>query len=304
MNIAKKILNRAVHRAGFELVKLPPKLGELPAGAAEHLRIQNPELQALFAAYADCDPKVTSGFQWKRRTIPARDLTYFRGDTAYVWQRESDASYALTARYVSAIDSEGLLSRLSEDGLFGARAVEVDGREVSRDLLDSVLELLFLSRHGVRPKTVLDVGAGYGRLAHRMTEIYPECEYVCADAVPFSTFLSRYYLSFRASQAKVVSLPDFTEGIADLAVNIHSFTECTKDAVEWWLDRLKAPYLMVVPNAIDHGGTKIINSQGHDLMPIIESRGYELVVREPKYADPVVQRHGIQPTCYYLFHKS
>ena len=45
---------------------------------------------------------------------------------------------------------------------------------------------------------MLDIGAGYGRLAHRMSAAFPQLEdYCCVDAVPESTFLSEYYLRHR-----------------------------------------------------------------------------------------------------------
>jgi hypothetical protein len=62
---------------------------------------------------------------------------------------------------------------------------------------------------------------------------------------------------------------------------------------------------MIVPNsgrgedpglmATERDGGRI------DFLPAIESRGYKLMVRRPKYADAGVQKHGIFPTYYYLF---
>ncbi len=50
----------------------------------------------------------------------------------------NELSYALTAYYVESIDDGGLLDRLSEDGYSGNYLFTVNGRIVSRDLLDSV----------------------------------------------------------------------------------------------------------------------------------------------------------------------
>jgi hypothetical protein len=134
--------------------------------------------------------------------------------------------------------------------------------------------------------------------------------YFCADAVASSTFLSEYYLRFRGvdDKARAIPLDELEQTLAgrriDLAVNIHSFPECTVEAIGWWLDLLRrhgVPRLMIVPNRGKHGGEKLVTNMGEPMEPLLEARGYQLVVKAPKYADPVVQRYGVQPTWYYLF---
>jgi hypothetical protein len=46
-----------------------------------------------------------------------------------------------------------------------------------------------------RPRfSVLDIGAGYGWLAHRMTQAYPELsDYCCVDAIPEATLTSSHF---------------------------------------------------------------------------------------------------------------
>src|SRR3546814_16107320 len=66
----------------------------------------------------------------------------------------------------------------SEDGLFGCWTQRFPGHpRCSRDLLDSVNELSFLDRHlSIRGRDglrILDLGAGYGRLAHRAPAAFP-----------------------------------------------------------------------------------------------------------------------------------
>jgi hypothetical protein len=34
---------------------------------------------------------------------------------------------------------------------------------------------------------------------------------------------------------------------------------------------------------------------------IIDAHGYELIAKEPKYLDPVVQEYAANPTYHYLF---
>jgi len=68
------------------------------------------------------------------------------------------------------------------------------------------------------------------------------------------------------------------------------------------LDRLEVRHLMVVPNQGDHGGRRLTNIRGADLLPLIERR-YRLSVKAPKYADAALQRLGVQPTWHYLFER-
>ncbi|HJY77520.1 MAG TPA: putative sugar O-methyltransferase [Burkholderiales bacterium] len=290
----------------------------LPGGAEEYLRPDNPRLAELERAYAACDPRVTAPLLWRPGHVTPYDLRYFRGDNAYVWQVRDglgELNYALTAYYVRSIDALGLLGRLEEDALFGAHLFEAAGRQVSRDLLDSVLEIHFLERHlglASRPGlNVLDIGAGYGRLAHRMARALPSLgSYLCVDAVAASTFLCEYYLRFRGvdDKARAVPLDRIEEALSgrriDLALNIHSFPECTVEAIGWWLDLLRrhrVPQLMLVPNPAEHSGEKLITNSGAPIEPLLAGRGYRLAAKAPKYGDPVVRRHGVQPTWHYLF---
>jgi len=34
---------------------------------------------------------------------------------------------------------------------------------------------------------------------------------------------------------------------------------------------------------------------------VIEKHGYREVAEEPKYADPVLQKYALNPTCHFLF---
>lgn len=290
----------------------------LPQSAENYLRYQNPRFMELKKSYESFDKSATTPLVWVDTIIDDKDLLHFRGDNAYVWQirgkNTQEASYGLSYYYLKSIDTLGLLDCLDEDRSFGNFVYEMDGRLVSRDLIDSCLELNFLQRHlhiaEQKDLKILDIGAGYGRLAHRTTaSIDAVADYVCTDAVPQSTFLSEYYLKYRqADKAKVVALTEIENYLSnnriDLAVNIHSFSECQPDAIKWWVNQLKKnniQYLMVVPNAMSHGGTQLLTSNRISFESIITDAGYKLLVSEHKYSDPFVQKHGMNPTCYYLF---
>ena len=68
------------------------------------------------------------------------------------------------------------------------------------------------------------------------------------------------------------------------------------------LARAGIRYLFIVPNtAGGSDGQQLLTNDLKDFMPLIERRGYRLVVREPKFRDPVVQTYGINPTYHHLF---
>ena len=282
----------------------------LPAGAEEELAEGNPRLADLRARYAALDLPVLAPSRWSQDAVEAfLDLRYFRGETLITWHyrelpRITALKYFVLARYVADHDPLGLLSKLDEDGAFGCWTFEYPGYgRYSRDLLESVNEISFLERSlsvsqapGLR---VLDIGAGYGRLAHRMTSALPDvADYCCVDAVPDSTFLSEYYLRHRgvAPPARVLALDELDAGLEaggfDLAVNIHSFSECPFGAVEWWvqlLARLGVPHLLLVPNEPTELLTLEADGSRRDFAPLLEAAGFRLEHREPVVDDPAVR---------------
>jgi hypothetical protein len=296
----------------------------LPLEAEQYLHTDNPRLVELRRRYRTIRGSALAPSLWTNSYVEQEiDLRRFRGDNAYVWQFRDDNSfltYILTTYYVQRIDRLGLLEKLTEDGLFGACVFDVnDGLRVSRDLLDSIVELYFLERHiglsswpGI---SMLDIGSGYGRLAHRAVQAFSTIgRYLCVDAVAESTFLAEFYLRYREVEEKASVVPVFEleeqldRWHVDVALNIHSFSECPIAAITWWVELLRrhrVRYLMIVPNREHHGGTRLlsreVNGEQLEFQPVLESRGYRLIQREPKYLDAIVQAHGVSPTYHYLF---
>ena len=332
-----KALNSVLKRYGYEIIrssslqelqKYPEQpsyeQSTLPEGATDYLQRNNSRLQELEARYAIFDNRVTAPLFWtddfRRPTDRPDDIRYFRGEHTfrkehgYLEQRTggnmSIMGYALASFYVKSIDKLQLLELLEEDDFFGVVTLRIDNRLVSRDLLDSIMEIYFLEKYLSlslsKDMTILDIGAGYGRLAHRMVCALPNIQdYLCTDAVAISSFISEYYLRFRGieGRAKVVPLDEIENMLrnrtVDIAVNIHSFPECRVSAIDWWLSLLeehRVKYLMIVPHLEP---LRTIDSQ--DFGEIIEKHGYKLVAKDPKYRDPVVQQYAISPTYHYLF---
>ena len=82
-------------------------------------------------------------------------------------------------------------------------------------------------------------------------------------------------------------------GEFDLAVNIHSFSECPLAAIEWWMSllaRLRVPRLFLVPN--ERTGFLSTEADGtrKDYLPVIDAAGYSSVAEEWAFDDPAVRK--------------
>jgi hypothetical protein len=297
--------------------------GPLPDGAADYLHTANPRLAELRSRYAAFHCPANDHSLWEGAHRAKIDLQYFRGDNPYIYQIRDDNTephYLLTSFYLKSIDVLNLFQRLPEDDLFGVYTLPLDDNHlISRDLLDSVAEITFLEEtigiSRIPDLRVLDIGAGYGRMGYRLATALPNLERIlCTDAVSESTFLCEYYLKFRGVTDRAEVLPlDQAEAAAagmkiHLAMNIHSFSECSLAAVRWWLDLVSKngiDFLFIVPNA--EGRTLLTTEKGksgRDFLPEILSRGYRLLKKRPKYCLPALQKYGVSPTYYYLFERA
>ena len=330
--LVRRVVKDAIRKQGFEVVQRsrlyewqqseepPPATGgPTPYESLAYLQADNPRLLELQARYRACNPAVTTPAVWTENYLTARDLSHFRSDNPYVFQLRgrnmNELSYALTYYASRRADRMQLFDRLDEDSQFGACTFTIDDRLVSRDLLDSVTELHFLERHlklsSMASPVILDIGAGYGRLAHRAVAGLPNlARYLCADAVATSTFICEHYLTFRgvADRARVVPLDEVAATVASVrphvALNIHSFSECRLEAVQWWTQLLRlnqVPYLMVVPNIVGPDGVTMLTNTRENLTDTITGNGYRLLAADPKYLDPIVQTYGINPVRHFLF---
>ena len=294
----------------------------LPDGAEAFLRRDNPRLVELEARYRAFDVPATRHSLWTDAYLESEvALGYFRGDGAYVWQYRDLNTQDKILRTAAYIDARDAWRGLEEPGGYGAYLFEdANGRLLSRDLIDSAVEIDFLERTlglSTRPGVnILDIGAGYGRMGLHLTRAYPKIGRVlCADGVAQSTFLAEYYLAARgAARAEAIPIDALRAALKEtpvfLATNIHSFSECDLAAVTWWLDLLVAhdvPYLMVVPNADEHGGTRMLTTEPDDTQldyrAAITERGFVCVADSPKYLEEAVQTGGVSPTRHVLFRR-
>ena len=247
-------------------------------------------------------------WQGHARTIRA---DAFRGNDQYLWQPDHYPYEAIWQRLVMDGAECDRLRAMGEDGAFGCRVWDCNGYAVSRDLLDSLLEIRFLERNLPRfgIKGLLDIGAGYGRLAHRLGQTHPELGVLCTDAVEVSAECCRVYREHRRGAWGIVPPERVPWGLVDVAVNVHSWSECTRDEVAGWMGQLAengVRYLFVVPHdagfstsaAYDAG---VLPEQRDGTPPpenefrsVIEAHGYRAVAQASPEFDG---RH------YFLFRR-
>ena len=266
----------------------------LPAGAEQELRTDNPRLTALRAAYDKLTFPSAVPTQWSDAFLAKNlSLAWFRGDNAYVWQLRLFTGGAKTRNYLAMLDIEsrdrlGLFSKLTEDGLFGAFTFTFGDRVVSRDLLDSINEINYLNEHmglaSIKDATVLDIGAGYGRLAHRMdVGLDNLAAYDCTDGVAISTFLCEYYTKFRGLSEAVRVVPlseiDTLRDAYTLAVNVHSFSEQSHASISWWFGEIAKrdiQWVLIVPNTPGVLLSTEADGSRRNFLSTVLDAGYEL----------------------------
>jgi FkbM family methyltransferase len=288
--------------------------------ARRYLSTDNPRLRELAEEYRGLKVPIVNEHTWSPKRLSAHDdLRYFRRDNLYLsHQGEHPRSMAMALfiymRHLDSRRAAELLDLLPEDGAFGAWTVDVPGRgKLSRDRLDSASEILFLERElGIlrRPGLrILDMGSGYGRLAHRMATAHRALgDYCCVGTVSASTFVSEYYLKFRrvsppvrvASLAEVLAMePDSF----DLALNVTDFSQLTLAAIEWWLQqlaRLRVRHLFLAPQESEGIVGRDANGRKRDAMPALRSAGYQLIAGESVITDPAVQELVRDYNDFYL----
>jgi hypothetical protein len=99
---------------------------------------------------------------------------------------------------------------------------------------------------------------------------------------------------------------DLDSGSFDLAVNIHSFSECTLAAIEWWLAlcvRLEVPHLFVVPNEYEGIISREVGGGYLDALPAFEAAGYRPTHVERVISDPAVREMVRIHDNFYLFER-
>lgn len=250
---------------------------------------------------------------WNQAHLSSIDSERFRADNAIVWQTREFGlqSYLISFLYALSIDRASVATKSLEDGLFGVEFFELMGQRVSRDLIDSIIEINFLERQlnisSSKEFTILDIGAGYGRLAKRVSDTYKNSTYFCIDKFKEMSDLSKKYLAkeIRSNRVCILSPGELENGKTnfrfDLALNVHSFSEMSIAEVDKWLNLLfvlEVRYLFIVPNPL-----ALALNDGTEFSSLVERNGYRLIAQEPKYGCGEVAKFALYPANYYLFER-
>lgn len=180
------------------------------------------------------------------------------------------------------IEPEAALRDVEFGGVAHKFRVGPEIKSATRMWLDANIEIRFIEQHcPVEKPRVLEIGAGYGRLA----ALYqPLCaRYVTTDAVPISTQLCRFYCGRYAPDVEVWNLAELAVNaqpdMFDLAVNIHSWNECSVEQIRQWLDvlvGLRVPWLFAVSHGKGAGAWKT-QEHGQPSWRHLLTERYELV---------------------------
>ncbi len=223
-------------------------------------------------------------------------------------------NYALTAAYIEGIDEFNLLDKFIDDGAYGCIRIRLaDNFIVCRDQLDSILELYFLIECLQLKESdtlkLIDIGAGYGRFAHRFVTTFPNAFVYAADAVPHSTFFCDYYMQYRGITEKVkpICIYDLTkidDKNINIATNIHSWSECPIEAIEdsvRIIKELGIDYLFFVPHS-EPAFSLEINGSHKLIEPVFKKYGFNLVTKRKKFhKSRLLDLRGIFNSTYHLY---
>lgn len=134
-------------------------------------------------------------FLKKKHTI------YYNTLTALLWD------------FASKNDAEGLLGRLVEPSIGNPPEIMHEGRLISQDLANSVLEYKNILHPNVdrrEVRTILELGPGYGRTAYVFLALQPGCRFVLVD-IPPALYVAQRYLTAVFPDRRVFAFRPFDD---------------------------------------------------------------------------------------------
>jgi putative sugar O-methyltransferase len=119
---------------------------------------------------------------------------------------------ALLISYVQRLGGGPLLSCLEEPTLGSPPYILWEGKRVSQDILNSILEYITVSQHCDlnQLSRIVEIGAGYGRTAYCFLNLSPSLKYVICD-IPPTLYVSQTYLSQMFPQKKIFKFRPFQD---------------------------------------------------------------------------------------------
>lgn len=201
-------------------------------------------------------------------SYPRKDIRYRRfathlGDPSGLYDRACELYY----NRLKARDAHGVLSKtdLSRAGIDSGMATDVGGKLVTWDYLLSVDEVITLVE--LEPRlltdtlTIVDLGAGWGRVGSVLAQLNPQLAYVVVD-IPESLFIAQEHLPLHLPDVPVhpysknrtiarfdrdtlvpgirfcgtQDLDRFADASVDVFINLFSFQEMTMQQTAEYFD--------------------------------------------------------------------
>ncbi|WP_028065676.1 putative sugar O-methyltransferase [Solirubrobacter soli] len=128
-----------------------------------------------------------------------------------------------------------------------------NGRLISQDVSNSALEVnaMMEALNGRQPSSILEIGAGYGRLAYALLTLFPNATYTIIDIQPTRS-ISQWYLSQLFDPERLTFLSpeeasSLDPGSFDLGLSVSSLGEMTEAQIDG--------YLRLLDTVVAGGGT-------------------------------------------------
>jgi putative sugar O-methyltransferase len=144
------------------------------------------------------------------RTIPKTELSKKHAFFTQEQSRHYNRTTALLYHYLMQNGAGPHLDVLEEPFFGNPPSIEIHGKSISQDVLNSLMEYLCIANHcdPLTISTVLELGAGSGRTAYCFLKLRPNIKYIIAD-IPPALFLSQSYLSDVFSTRKIFTFRPF-----------------------------------------------------------------------------------------------
>jgi putative sugar O-methyltransferase len=152
----------------------------------------------------------------KERAASSKRHSYFTDKQSFLY---NFITYMLWD-FVKKNCGESLLERLEEPAEGNPPSILLDGKNISQDLANSVLEyhsIVSSMQNIEKMHTIMELGAGYGRTAFVFLNILPNIRYIIVD-IPPALYISEKYLTSQFPERNVFKFRPF-----------NSFTEVRDD---------------------------------------------------------------------------
>jgi putative sugar O-methyltransferase len=181
--------------------------------------------------WRDAEPMPVWGEAVHDRNSPTRRLRAYAFYCGLIWQ------------YAALDDKLGCL-QLTEPSFGKPIPVWLRGRLISQDLANAAMDMNAMA--SVVPlgklRRVLEIGAGYGRLAYIFASLFPDVEYTIADISPALAVSQNYLRAVTTAKKFHFILPhqldDMADRTFDLVINVSSLDEMPPSVQNRYLQRV------------------------------------------------------------------